>query len=313
MPDSQCNYGFGPYSLCQQFKATWIAGPAGYAFEFTSTTSGLTYFYERPPAQQPNTFVTLGSVPGLPWGDVFNVNCQVFYNLTNGTGGTEKVYVDSDNICQIGVIASPTMVLRPSDNCSIGGPRLLGQSIAGQPFVCGAVDFEWEFTRTDVPELPIYKLRQAANRFIQLSTIPGLVPGGVYNVRVRPIFASGPGNWGAADCVSIIGPVGINEGTAPADEAAVVRNGEVAPGAMLYPNPCDGTWVNLYIDQVDSDVVTLTVFDLTGKKVHQEVLFTSGTEINQVISFTNRLANGTYMVEINAGSETFKRRLVITG
>jgi Secretion system C-terminal sorting domain len=306
--DSQCDYGSGPYDLCATFKSDWI-GAAGYAFEFTSS-SMVTYSYEKAAALQPSTFVKLSDA-GLLWGDTYSVNCIAFYNLTNGAG-VEKVYVQSDNVCSITVNPAPTMVLRPSDNCANFGPHLLGQTIAGQPFVCGAIDYEWEFTRTDVVELPIYKLRGAPNRFIQLLTIPGLVAGGTYDVRVRPIFTSGPGSFGAIDCISIVGAVGMTAQDGPVNEMEVEKLEVSGIEAGLYPNPNTGSMININLTGVTSEVVNVDVLDQAGRVVFAGQYTVNNGSLNGTITFDQQLAGGVYMMKFTMDGESRTERFVVT-
>ena len=308
--DSQCDFGSGPYDLCSIFKADWI-GAAGYAFEFTSNSTNITYSYEKASALQPSTFVKLSDA-GLLWNDTYTVNCIAYYNITNGSGSTEKVYVNSGNPCQIIVNASPTMVLRPSDNCANFGPHLLGQTIAGQPFVCGAVDYEWEFTRTDIAELPIYKLRGTANRFIQLLTIPGLTAGGVYDVRVRPIFASGAGSWGATSCLSIVGVVGMTAQNGPVNEMETTKVDVSTMEAGLYPNPNTGSMININLTGVTSEVVNVDVMDQTGRMVFAAQYTVNDGSVNGVITFDQQLAGGVYFMKFTMDGESRTERFVVT-
>jgi hypothetical protein len=309
--DSDCDYGPGPYNLCDLFKADWVLA-AGYAFEFTSNTTLITYTYEKAAALQPNTFVKLSDVAGLTWGDSYDVNCLAFYNLTNGTGATEKVYINSGSVCNITINPAPTMVLRPSDNCANFGPHLLGQTVAGQPFVCGAVDYEWEFTRTDVAELPFTHLRGAANRFLNLNTVAGLVAGATYDVRVRPIFSYGPGAYGAADCLSIVGPVGMTTEGPVADQMATEDKVEVdGIATAIYPNPNAGTMLNINLTGVTSEIVNVDVRDQMGRLVHSAQYTVNNGSLNGIITFNNQLAGGMYTITFNADGEVRTERFVV--
>jgi hypothetical protein len=309
--DSDCDYGPGPYNLCDLFKADWVLA-AGYAFEFTSNTTAITYTYEKAAALQPNTFVKLSDVAGLTWGDSYDVNCLAFYNLTNGSGATEKVYINSGSVCNITINPAPTMILRPSDNCTNFGPHLLGQTIAGQPFVCGAVDYEWEFTRTDILELPFTKLRGAANRFLNLNTVTGLVAGATYSVRVRPIFSYGPGAYGAADCLSIVGPVGMTTEGPVADQMASEDKVEVdGIATAIYPNPNAGTMLNINLTGVASEIVNVDVRDQMGRLVHSAQYTVNNGSLNGIITFNKQLAGGMYTITFNADGEVRTERFVV--
>jgi hypothetical protein len=309
LPDTDCDYGPGPYSLCGTFKADWV-GANAYAFHFTSTTTMMTYDKTQP-SPYPGTFLVLSTVPGLEWGDTYDVVIGAVWNLMDGSGAVEAVEVEGTSECQVIISDQPLMVLRPSDNCANHGPHLMGSTIAGQPFVCGAVDYEWEFTRTDVPELPIYHLRGAANRFLTLNTVPGLVPGGTYDVRVRPVFASASSDWGPVDCLSIVGPamMEVNEGPvaeAEADKTVETDGFDVA----LYPNPNNGEMFNLNLTNIESELVLVDMFDMYGRLVYSQQ-FTVNGALNTVISFDTPLAGGSYSVKITMNGEVRNERMIV--
>jgi len=310
--DSQCDYGPGPYDLCATFKSNWI-GAAGYAFEFTSLSTLITYSYEKAAALQPSTFLKLNDVVGLTWNDSYSVNSLAFYNLTNGIG-IEKVYVNSDNICTITVNPAPTMILRPSDNCANFGPHLLGQTIAGQPFVCSAINYEWEFTRTDVAELPIYKLRGAPNRFLHLLTVPGLVAGGVYDVRVRPIFSYGVGAWGAPSCLSIVGVVIMDTQDGPVNDISMNEERVDVTGmeAGLYPNPNSGSMININLTGVTSETVNVDVRDQVGRMVYSVQYTVNDGSLQGVITFDSQLAGGMYTMTFTMDGESRTEKFMVT-
>ncbi|MBL7941628.1 MAG: T9SS type A sorting domain-containing protein, partial [Flavobacteriales bacterium] len=119
--------------------------------------------------------------------------------------------------------------------------------------------------------------------------------------------------FGAVDCVSIVGPSEMAENGGDENEHVSSRIETTEPQAMVYPNPCDGNWVSLHLEALTSDVVTVTIFDMTGNVVHREVVFAVEGELNATINFINRLAGGTYNVELRTENERITKRLVITG
>jgi len=306
--DSECNYGPGPYSLCNTFKAVWIGGSVNYIFHFTSQTDFSTYTKNN----GASTFVVLSTVAGLTWDDTYDVVVGAEYTLSYA-GGMEQVEVLSDNPCFITVNPQPVTVLRPSDNCANFGPHLLGQSVAAQPFVCGAINWKWQFTRTDVPELPIVHYKGNNNRFLTLSAVVGLTLGGTYDVQVAPVFSYGDGDYGTVDCLSIVGPALISEHNSHNEianhQTAKVEMEEAA--FALYPNPNNGSILNINITDIQSETVMVNITDVMGKVVYQNLFVVNDGSINTIISFDRMLANGLYMVNIDEGEKHFSEKLVV--
>jgi len=166
-----CDYGPGPYSLCQYFKATW-AGATGTSYNFTFT--GITgpaagNVYTR---TQASDICVLSSVlPTLPYGSTYNVLITNVYSLTNAAGVTETISVPGLAPCSMSTVAQPATALRTSDQCA-AGPRFRGAIVAALPWVCGSTNWRWEFTELDASGnpvgLPITVNRGAASNFINL-------------------------------------------------------------------------------------------------------------------------------------------------
>jgi hypothetical protein len=229
--------------------------------------------------------------------------------VENGTG-TENIEVATLSPCQIIINPQPLAELRSQDRCS-SGPRFLGQTVAATPHVCGVVDYKWTFTRTDVAELPFDHYRGAANRFLGLGTVSGLVAGATYDVVVTPVFSYGEGVPGATQCMSIVGPVAM---PGMSNDNDIFSNEKIAAEGMIdvavYPNPSNGEMMYVNLTGIESDVVVMDIVDLTGKLVssHQ---FTVDGSLNTIVSFEETLANGVYFVKFNIGSEVRTERFVV--
>jgi hypothetical protein len=130
IPETRCDYGPGPYSLCNTFKAKWVPGSVDYIFNFTSQSTGQTYTYQQGFA---GTFVQLFNVPGLAWGDDYDVAISVVFNLTDGSGATESIAVETSNVCDMFVIDQPLAELRAQDNQANFGPHFLRNYVAATP------------------------------------------------------------------------------------------------------------------------------------------------------------------------------------
>jgi hypothetical protein len=309
IPDTRCDYGSGPYDLCDLFKADWV-GADDYIFTFTG--SDLTdYVYQAGAA---NTFVVLSGVAGLEWDDTYTVSINSVFMLADGNGIMEAVEVQNDEPCSIDVNPQPLAVLRASDNAVNYGAHYLGDYIAATPFVCGVIDWTWEFTNTDGSQLPITHSRGAANRYMRLSDVSGLVPGATYDAIVKPEFAGGGSTiYGAIDQISIIGPAGI---VAEIESVVVIgaeaNRADVVEATLgMYPNPASDI-VNINITNIAEGVTTVMVdiLDQTGRLVVAEQVSVNGSSMLVNMS-VNDLANGMYNVRITMNGTQTVERLII--
>jgi hypothetical protein len=129
-------------------------------------------------------------------------------------------------------------------------------------------------------------------------------------VRVRPIFASGPGVYGAATCMSIVGPTGAAEEVVSNPFAQAERNDVVETTPMIYPNPNTGTFVNLNLEGIESETVRVRIMDSVGKVVFDRVYAVEGSLLKE-ITFDNPLAAGSYTVNMIAGDMIRTEKMMV--
>jgi hypothetical protein len=275
-----------------------------------------------------STIVNLCSFAGILPSTTYDVEVAVVY------GGVQYAF---GPVNQINTAAQPIVFLRAADKCSVAGPLALGHYIFTNAFVPCAKDWTWEFTRVDVPELPIYWKKGDGVRSLRLSNvkdlntnIPLLAAGGTYNVRVKPEYGNflGQGNdfpglqpqydyatsYGATEQICIVGGAiadGGQNSMAPQDNEPV--RAAVAIEAALYPNPTNGAFVNLNINNIDesNDRILVDIYDAFGKLVMSEQIAVTGSSMNTVLNFNKEMANGVYMVNIIVGGNVQTERLVI--
>jgi hypothetical protein len=310
-----CDFGPGPYSLCQYFKATW-AGASGTSYRFTYT--GLTgpaagNVYTR--TQNSDICVLSSVLPTLPYGSTYSVLITNIYTLNNGAGVAEIISVPGLAPCSMNTVAQPVTALRTSDRCTTG-PRFRGSVVASLPWVCGATNWRWEFTELNAQNqpvgLPITVNRGAASNFINLGTVLQLQYGKTYSVRTAPILSYTGTNyqWGTPFCMSIVGTAGmIADGSQAANQAVRMETANEV-NMSLYPNPTHGTDVNINLSGVDSDNVQIRVVDAMGRQVWSNRYSVSGV-LNTNITFERPLANGLYMVEAIFNGEVQTQRMMV--
>lgn len=81
----------------------------------------------------------------------------------------------------------------------------------------------------------------------------------------------------------------------------------------IWPNPSSGEALNLRVDGLPGTPSTLAivVMDATGRMVHQASEPTTGSEWTGMVEFAQRLAPGSYIVQVAVGEQRWTRRLVI--
>jgi hypothetical protein len=155
-----------------------------------------------------------------------------------------------------------------------------------------------------------------SSRFFRTSNIPGVFGGARYRVRIRPVFASGPGTYDDASFFYLRiagvapGMVVAEDETLPS-ELYMERNTENGVFAAIYPNPSNGELVNLNLAGIDSENVNIRIMDATGRVVWTNRYVVEGA-LNTVIAFDRPLTSGLYMVEMTFGNEVITERMMVT-
>ena len=310
-----CDYGPGPYTLCQYFKATW-AGATGTSYTFTYT--GLTgpaagNVYTR--IQNSDICLLTTVLPTLPYGSTYSVLISNTYTLNNGAGVAETISVPGLAPCSMSTATQPVTALRTSDRCT-AGPRFRGAVVAALPWVCGSTNWRWEFTELDAQSqpvgLPIAVNRGAASNYINLGSVLQLQYGKTYSVRTAPIlpYTGTDYQWGTPFCMSIVGSAGmIADGSQAANQAVRVEIANEV-NMSLYPNPTHGTDVNINLSGIESDNVQIRIVDAMGRQVWSNRYSVSGV-LNTNITFEQPLANGLYFVEAIFNGEVQTQRLMV--
>ena len=306
LPDTRCDLT-GTFNLCSTFKADWV-GTDDYLFNFVAQSDAQLYQHQSGFAY---TFVQLFTVANLPWGDTYDVAINSIYNRVDGNGSADVVIVDNNEPCVITINPQPLAQMNPGQNCS-AGPQFPGAYVPATPWICGAVDWTWEFTRTDVAELPFEVQRGSSNRYFPLA-LASLVPGATYDVRTKPEFANAAvTTYGPVQCLQIIGPAGEPPVTgAPAVETAEEKGLDATgPVAAIYPNPNNGDVLNINLVNVQSDIITVDIYDGFGKLVQAQQLTVAGGNVNEILSL-NDMASGMYTVRITMDDTVQTEKLII--
>ncbi len=313
--DSRCDNGPSFASLCQAFKADWT-GTNSYNFVFTNTATSTAYTASSTNSTQ----ILLSSVAGLQYGQSYNVGVSSVFNLVDAAGAPVQVIANSNETCTITIAAQPAVNLRFADRDPV--TRAIGAFISTDISVCAVQSWDWSFELVDNAGDPADLLgAQVVNtgtssRFFRTSNIPGVFGGARYRVRIRPVFASGPGTYDDASFFYLRiagvapGMVVAEDETLPS-ELYMERNTENGVFAAIYPNPSNGELVNLNLAGIDSENVNIRIMDATGRVVWTNRYVVEGA-LNTVIAFDRPLTSGLYMVEMTFGNEVITERMMVT-
>ncbi|MGF1566129.1 MAG: T9SS type A sorting domain-containing protein [Flavobacteriales bacterium] len=305
-------------SLCQNAKADWVSqGGANYTvvnYIFTFIGEGTEVTAETGAAF---TVLPLSNVnPALTWEGQYDVAIDLELVMADGSGASENVVVENTTSVGLTIPAPPSTNLRPADNLVNAGPLFPNALIYATPWVCTTSQWEWEFTNA-AGGLPIPFISANFDRRVRLSDVEGLMPGEVYNVRVRPLFANGyDAPFGAVDQIAIIGSIGLApeiESPVVVDANDVERTFEVSgPEFALYPNPNNGEFVNINLSNVNSDVerIAVDIYDSFGKLVISRQIANAGSQFN-VIMPLDGIAAGVYTVSIIMNDEVRTERMIV--
>lgn len=314
--DSRCDNGPIFTSLCNTFKVDWT-GTANYVVRFTETAApNATYTYNMNGV----TSVPLRLITGLEHNRSYSVSVDAVYTVVDAGGNTSTITATSNETCPISITQHPLTNLRGIDRDP--ATRAIGAFISSDVSVCAATNWEWTFELVDnsgMPsglEGPVSVLANTTSRFIRTSQIPDVLPGNRYRVRVRPIFASGPGvfddlSFHYLRIAGNAGMVDVFDNTANPEEVYFERNTENGVFAALYPNPNNGDMVNLNLAGIDSDNVNVRIMDASGRIVWTNRYVVEGA-LNTIIAFDRPLTSGIYLVEMTFDNQVITERMMVT-
>jgi len=78
----------------------------------------------------------------------------------------------------------------------------------------------------------------------------------------------------------------------------------------VFPNPSNGSDLNLTISGIESENVTVRVYDSMGRKIQTERFVVEGT-LQTELNFQQELSDGIYLIEVSSGTTTKSARILI--
>jgi PKD repeat protein len=333
---SGCGNGPTFEKLCNTFKATWT-GTTSYTVVLQSVSNPGNFYVQTTANSAQMPFTGFTPLPGntlsggVQYGQSYSASVSANYTLTDA-GGNVEVYVaqPAQSTCVISINAQPAVNLGAAFVSSAFGvnTRSLNTNVSTDISVCGIQNYTWEFVAVDpltnqiiTSELPRYWTGATTTRNLKLSNanISGIAAGKRYRVRVRPNFAYGNGSFDLNSTLylQITGSAGmtVNEGEVDHTVLLQERNEDVMSiedfGSMLiYPNPSNGSFINLNLEGIDESNIMIDIIDSQGRKVYSQsnVITTDGFVR---IEFENQLAAGLYTVLVSMSNEILTEKVVV--
>jgi len=302
-----CQLVPGQYSLCATFKSAYV-GANQYNFTFDPAGPDPAVFGSTVGGA---TTILLSSVPGMNYNTTYAVSIEAVYNLTDGNGLSEVFTVPYVG-APCAMVTAPH--LDPDLRSVDASPnvRFRNSIIGADRWVCGATEYEFEFTQqTPIVGLPFTAENNAPNRMINLFPISGIVPGATYLVRMRPVFGAVYGNWGPDyQTLIIAGPASLIV-TDPEAEMFAMESGEDQPidALIVYPNPTQGEELQLRTGGLNGPI-TVHVLDGLGRMVWSAQYTLSDTP-QVTLEFERALTGGLYELVVMDGQKRRTARFVV--
>ncbi len=303
LPDSKCgsdqNASFVP---CSRFKASWIGTPF-YKFVFTSSTTGIPYSSASGAGR-----ILISDAIGIVPNDSYSVNVFAVYVITNGMGIGEQVFISSANPCVIYLQANPLLSMRPSENCTNAGALQPYRMLRAQPTICGVTNFKWEFTNQNGIQSTI--AHYTSTSVVVLNTVPGILMGNAYDVRIKPVYADGSaGAFGISQCISMVSTSSVQYFGDEANEEDIMEvSNEIA--VAFYPNPFDGHTLYLNVINASEVFIPIDIYDVAGQLMFSK-LIEKEDDNRAVIQFENPLPAGAYFVNLKLKNESIIKKLIV--
>ena len=308
-------------NTCQNFKAKFRSGASGYTVKRfnveanASNGSVADWSFAIPAGASTTTASTvcqLGKIaaPNLGTSNItYFVTVDAHYNLPDAFGTLTPITANGTIVGPMTLAPEAALTVRTADQCPTY--KYLTSSLATNRSICGASQYNWEFTQV----LPSAGIATSVNgavggsRILAMSLIPGIALGQTHDVRIRAKHADNSFTAFTATpaCVRTIAGAGMptleNEGTI---STTTLNNASIA----LYPNPSNGEMVQLSVTNFEGNL-SVEVLDATGRMIQKENIVAEGA-INKMIEFNNELSNGMYHVKVSNGSETSTVKFVVS-
>ena len=311
----------GGFNLCDLARSTYRGAPSqGVTYAFTFTPTGATPGSETT-VSGTNGLIVLSNVnAALRYGGTYNTRVDVTYQLQNSQGANDVITVTGSLTGACGTLVirnQPNLEVRSNQRCNASLLRsnyLIGATIPGEPRICGATTYSYEFTQvvscadpTVVSVVPAIYTTNTASPYLPLGVLTSLPNTGAWRVRIRPNFSYGNGVFGAPQTIQVTGTASME-----LEEGAIMseKSVEDAISFGVYPNPSNGEFVELNLQDLETGAVQIRVMDAAGRIVHTGNFSTDGN-LRTTLNFASSLSSGVYMIDILNNGLARTERLVV--
>ena len=270
----------GFYNMCDILEADNVPGAVGYRWRFIDGFETLIH-------DTPNRFLALQNVEGLNLGQPYAVKVRSYFNGQFSGPGLTRLISMNNFVVETGL----------DQNINTCGSTYALSTVLSAVNICAADFYTFRFTNISNPDqAPLFYTRDDGNRTILLGWVTGLVPGDTYAVQVLGGSGGLVGTYGYSCNITIAG--GDGPGFSP--DVATPMSDDAAALIQLYPNPTMGDEVMLVLSNLDNEQqsIIVEVYDMFGKKVHNQNIANNGSEMNAALRFQKSLASGVYMVNV---------------
>lgn len=312
--------GFG---LCDAYRGVYRGAPSQgvtYTFGFAGIGGGATA--STSVSGVSNLIVLSNPSLALRYGGEYNVVVDVQYTLSNSAGGIEPISISGSsataNCTGVTMAAHPEVQVRSSQRCPsilLRSSYLTADRGTAAP-ICGVINYTYQFTQivgcnngTVLSLFPLVYTTTSSSPYLPLGVLGNLPNTGVWDVRIRPNFAYGPGSYGTSQRIQVAGTsasVQLGEGAVAQERELIVSN----PDSHIYPNPSNGSSVMVSYSNLMHETVQVRVMDAMGKLIQSNQFSVDGN-LNTTLTFANKLAAGLYFIEMNDGDTILNDRLII--
>lgn len=298
-------------NLCSNYKAGWT-GANSYTFSFL----GIANAPQVTSSINSTTQMPLSSAAlGLRYGGSYRAKISANYMLPNGAGDIESIVVSALDSCEF--LVRPHLEVKVKESQTCPSTLLRNSFLQAKPFVCGTNNFTVSFRRVNncigsvyLDPIAFEVTTTGASSVLNLgfSTPQALIPQSYYEVKWRPNFAYGPGMFGAP-AIIFIGGAAL-ENIQESELSFYLKDDIIEIDPVIFPNPNNGSLINLKLNGLFTDEVKVRILDGLGKVVYFDNLILSDAS-NAVIRFDKPLNGGVYIIELTASGVVVNERLVI--
>lgn len=301
------------WKLCDLYKSV-STGATSTTFHFTDE-NGIT----KTASSTGGSIFLNNLLLGLKHNQTYNVTLTANYMLTDGAGNPELIQIIGEDTCVVPIINHQLVEVRENNRCSqteLARNEQLWGSLIGSGSICGIKGYRIEFTQADNCEgvisnpepLTFSKPTNITQPYINLNYAFGdlannLPNSGFWSVRWKPRFTDYEGTYGPAQTIKVKNTGNQIQGMAQFSSEPMQGIGSPIATA-IYPNPSNGTNLNILISGGNGENCTIKILDSMGKII-QENEHILNEKYSTQLKVTQELSAGVYFVEYV--SEEYKK------